>query len=159
MNMFGFGGDSLKAPLLGIACALALTACNEATADNAPPANETATVDAAGPQATTQPPTARQAQTGPLDGEWRCKINGDIPIGLITFTGGHYSFRTTTPSWKLNPNQSDGDGVVEFTGDGYILPQTGPLKDGFEVTGAHSDTVINWNNNLGALMSCQRSPG
>lgn len=94
--------------------------------------------------------------TGPLDGLWRCKMNGDIPLGTLTFTGGHYVFQTTNTAWQPNPNTSDGQGEVRFE-ENFVLPQSGPLKDSFKVTGAFGDgSFINFNTNLGLMFGCRR---
>jgi hypothetical protein len=93
---------------------------------------------------------------GPLDGLWRCKMTGDIPLGTLTFTGGDYVFQTTNTAWEPNPNPSDGSGAVRFE-ENFVLPQSGPLKDSFEVTGAFGDgSFINFNTNLGMMFGCRR---
>lgn len=143
--------------ILGFMCAATLAACGGESA--APPANEVAneTTEAGAPvdQATATPPVATTG-TGPLDGLWRCKMNGDIPLGTLAFTGGAYTFQTTNTAWEPNPNSSDGSGEVRFE-ETFILPQSGPLKDEFEVTGAFGDgSFINFNTNLGILFGCRR---
>lgn len=124
-----------------------------------------ATTDAAAATPAETPPAVEAAAstaapassgTGPLDGLWRCKMNGDIPIGTLAFTGGAYVFQTTNTAWEPNPNSSDGAGEVRFE-ENFILPQSGPLKDSFEVTGAFGDgSFINFNTNMGILFGCRR---
>lgn len=122
------------------------------------PAGEAA---AATTQAAPAPPsntaaTGKGIGNGPLDGLWRCKMNGDIPLGTLTFTGGHYVFQTTNTAWQPNPNTSDGQGEVRFE-ENFVLPQSGPLKDSFKVTGAFGDgSFINFNTNLGLMFGCRR---
>ena len=87
---------------------------------------------------------------------YRCKLIGDIAFGTIEFKGGSYTFQTTDTAWRPKPNSSDGSGSVRYDTN-YILPETGPLKDKFEVTGAFSDgSFINFNNNSGHLFTCDR---
>lgn len=138
----------------GFMLAATLGACSGETA--APAANDAAALAGeAGAQADTATP-APPASAGPLDGIWRCKMNGDIPLGTLAFTGGAYTFQTTNTAWEPNPNSSDGSGEVRFE-ETFILPQSGPLKDEFEVTGAFGDgSFINFNTNLGILFGCRR---
>lgn len=118
------------------------------------PATEAATP--AAETASAAPPAAAATGTGPLDGLWRCKMNGDIPIGTLTFAGGAYTFQTTNTAWEPNPNSSDGSGNVRFE-ETFILPVDGPLKTKFEVTGAFGDgSFINFNTNGGLLFGCRR---
>ena len=101
-------------------------------------------------------PAAAPATAGPIDGVWRCKMVGDIPLGTLTFSGGAYTFQTTNTAWEPNPNKSDGAGTVTFN-ETFALPVDGPLKSEFAVTGAFGDgSFINWNNNLGMLFGCRR---
>jgi hypothetical protein len=138
----------------GFMLAATLGACGGETA--APAANDAATpAGQAGASAETAVATAPTG-AGPLDGLWRCKMNGDIPLGTLTFTGGNYAFQTTNTAWEPNPNSSDGSGAVRFE-ENFVLPQSGPLKDSFEVTGAFGDgAFINFNNNGGLLFGCRR---
>lgn len=139
--------------ILGMALfGCALTACS-------PQATQPA--DAAGDQAATEQAASTPAATpavtgaGPVDGLYRCKLIGDIAFGTIEFKGGAYTFQTTDTAWRPNPNSSDGSGSVRYDTN-YILPETGPLKDEFEVTGAFSDgSFINFNNNSGHLFTCR----
>lgn len=139
-----------------VACVLIFAAC-----DGAAPATSGAAIDAATPEtaapAVTAPTVATaDAQTGPLDGVWRCKMNGDIPLRAISFAGSAYQFRTTNTAWEANPNPSDGDGKVRFE-DTFVLPVDGPLKDEFAVTGAFGDgSFINFNTDLGMMFGCRR---
>lgn len=156
------GGDVMITARLfaGLILASALAACGgEPAATPTSTANATATSADPAPPANTAAPAATAAATtgtGPLDGLWRCKMNGDIPIGTLTFTGGHYAFQTTNTAWEPNPNTSDGAGEVRFE-ETFVLPQSGPLKDKFEVTGAFGDgSFINFNTNLGLLFGCRR---
>jgi len=120
-----------------------------------PAASEAAAPETASPGDAPQI-AATPAGAGPLDGLWRCKMNGDIPIGTLDFTGGAYTFQTTNTAWEPNPNTSDGSGMVRFE-ETFILPQSGPLKDKFEVTGAFGDgSFINFNTNLGMMFGCRR---
>jgi len=83
-------------------------------------------------------------------------MNGAIPLGTLTFTGGHYVFQTTNTAWHPSPNTSDGQGEVRFE-ENFVLPQNGPLKDSFKVTGAFGDgSFINFNNDGGTLFGCRR---
>jgi len=118
-----------------------------------------ASSDAAAPSASSPEPEQAAAvatTAGPIDGVWRCKMVGDIPLGTLTFTGGAYVFQTTNAAWEPNPNKSDGAGNVTFN-ETFALPVDGPLKSEFAVTGAFGDgNFINWNNNLGMLFGCRR---
>ncbi len=136
--------------VLGFFLAGTLAACGGEQAPPAPAAGEAigaAPVEAA--------PAAATA-TGPIDGVWRCKMNGDIPLGTLTFTGMSYAFQTTNTAWEPNPNSADGSGTVTFN-ENFVLPDTGPLKDQFEVTGAFGDgSFINFNTDLGMMFGCRR---
>lgn len=145
--------------VLGFVLAGTLAACSgeqapaagDATAPGGAAQADATTTDGAPAAAQTFPATA-----GPVDGVWRCKMNGDIPLGTLTFTGGSYVFQTTNTAWEPNPNPSDGSGTVTFN-ENFILPDTGPLKDEFEVTGAFGDgSFINFNTNLGMMFGCRR---
>ncbi len=145
--------------ILGFILAGTMAACG---GGEQPPAAGDATAPGGGAQADQPPPAAEAAAqpaatgAGPLDGVWRCKMNGDIPLGTLTFTGGSYVFQTTNTAWEPNPNSSDGSGMVTFN-ENFILPDTGPLKDKFEVTGAFGDgSFINFNTNLGMMFGCRR---
>lgn len=144
----------------GFMCAATLAACGGETAAPAsneaavqsPEADAPAALDAASEPA----PAAAPTGTGPVDGIWRCKMNGDIPLGTLTFAGGQYTFQTTNTAWEPNPNPSDGSGTVTFE-DTFVLPQDGPLKTEFGVTGAFGDgSFINFNTNLGMMFGCRR---
>lgn len=145
--------------IFGAVMAAALGACGgEPSADitgdpaaTAPPGEATA-----GAEASASAAAPASTGAGPLDGLWRCKMNGDIPLGTLTFTGGAYVFQTTNTGWEPNPNKADGSGQVRFE-ENFILPQSGPLKDSFEVTGAFGDgSFINFNTNLGMMFGCRR---
>ena len=144
----------------GFMLAATLGACGgepaaPAATDAATPAKE---AGSAADPATGATPAVAAASTGagPLDGVWRCKMNGDIPLGTLTFTGGDYVFQTTNAAWEPNPNPSDGSGAVRFE-ETFVLPQSGPLKDSFEVTGAFGDgSFINFNTSLGMMFGCRR---
>lgn len=147
----------MKGVALAAVGVIALAACDGQTSASVAGASDvvaTATTEASGmdaPQVAVTP-----VGTGPLDGMWRCKMNGDIPLGTLTFTGGHYVFQTTNTAWEPNPNSSDGSGEVRFE-ETFVLPQSGPLKDQFEVTGAFGDgSFINFNTNGGLLFGCRK---
>lgn len=147
----------MKGVALAAVTAIVLAACDgpgSAPVAAASDAAATAATEASGmeaPQIAVTP-----AGTGPLDGTWRCKMNGDIPLGTLTFTGGHYVFQTTNTAWEPNPNSSDGSGEVRFE-ETFVLPQSGPLKDKFEVTGAFGDgSFVNFNTNGGLLFGCRK---
>lgn len=139
--------------VLGFVLAGTLAACGE----QAPADTNAATA----PAAETGAPPATEVATpaagaGPIDGLWRCKMNGDIPLGTLTFAGGAYVFQTTNTGWEPNPNPADGAGTVKFE-ENFVLPETGPLKDKFQVTGAFGDgSFINFNTNLGMMFGCRR---
>jgi hypothetical protein len=151
----------MKRAVMMAAAAMALIAgCDQAaspTATSTSPSvatSEATVTEAASPDMNSQ--VATPASTGPLDGLWRCKMNGDIPLGTLAFTGGNYTFQTTNTAWEPNPNASDGSGTVTFE-ETFVLPQTGPLKDAFAVTGAFGDgSFINFNTDLGMMFGCRR---
>jgi len=146
---------------LGAAAILA-AACSEQA--GSPGANPADIGSSAAPQAAVADGTlaagGSQADSvpgaGPLDGIWRCKMNGDIPLGTLDFKGERYTFKTTNTAWEPNPNAADGSGEVRFE-ETFVLPQSGPLKDSFEVTGAYGDgSFINFNTDQGVLFGCRR---
>ncbi len=151
----------MKRTILMAAVVMLGVACSEPADSTADPAGGgeaaatevVATEDASDDDS---PPVAASTGSGPLDGIWRCKMNGDIPLGTLEFAGGNYTFRTTNTAWEPNPNPSDGSGAVTFE-ETFVLPQTGPLKDEFGVTGAFGDgSFVNFNTNLGLLFGCRR---
>jgi hypothetical protein len=97
---------------------------------------------------------AGEALAQSADGNWRCSMIGDIPIGILTISGSSYQFQSTNVSWEPNDNPANGSGSLGFDG-AYLWPESGPLKDSFGVTGMFSDRFINWNNNDGTLMGCR----
>ena len=139
--------------VFGFMAAATLAACGgEQAAPVAAVPGETATAAPPEPSA----PAPSPAAAGPIDGVWRCKMVGDIPLGTLTFSGGAYTFQTTNTAWEPNPNKSDGAGTVTFN-ETFASPVDGPLKSEFAVTGAFGDgSFINWNNNLGMLFGCRR---
>jgi hypothetical protein len=139
-----------------VACVLMLAACGGDMPAGTDPAGGSATPASAATADMTPSAAGASTQTGPLDGVWRCKMNGDIPLGTLSFAGSAYQFRTTNTAWELNPNPSDGDGTVRFE-DTFLLPVDGPLKDEFAVTGAFGDgSFINFNTDLGMMFGCRR---
>ena len=136
---------TIQRMMIAAAVASIAAACGGPAVDIAAPATEEAVQ-----------PTSAAAAAGPIDGVWRCKMVGDIPLGTLNFAGGAYVLQNTNSAWEPTPNASDGSGSVTFD-ENFALPIDGPLKSQFEVTGAFGDgTFINWNNNGGMLFGCRR---
>jgi hypothetical protein len=145
---------AMAAIILAAACGAETGATS--TAQGGEPAAATAGPAQPASVAAVEPAPPAAAETGPIDGLWRCKMNGDIPLGTLSFAGGAYTFQTTNTAWEPNPNPSDGSGTVRFE-ENFVLPVDGPLKTEFEVTGAFGDgSFINFNTNLGILFGCRR---
>jgi hypothetical protein len=97
------------------------------------------------------------AQAAELDGTWRCMLNGNIPLGVVTISGDAYALRSTDVAWRPKPNRSDGDGRLTIAG-ATLTPVSGPLLTQFEVVGTLSGPQITWNNARGALFACRKPP-
>ena len=96
-----------------------------------------------------------------IAGEWRCKAQGDIPIGLLDVTAsGDYKFTVVSNSlWDPKPNDSgNGKGKIGAP-EGMLKPLNGPLVDTYEILDiarAESEwgVRIYLNNDFGSLMHC-----
>lgn len=99
------------------------------------------------------------------DGEWRCKANGDIPIGILDISGNAYDFTVVKNSaWDPKPGDP-GTGSGRLSIDGPRLkPIDGPLLSRYQSTlaycgaaeGCSGDEIIDVENASGALMRCWR---
>jgi hypothetical protein len=70
------------------------------------------------------------------DARWRCKMNGDIPLGTLTVSGSSYQFVVAKNSlWEPKPGDSgNGSGAFTESGDS-IVPTSGPLATVYKVVG------------------------
>ena len=88
------------------------------------------------------------------DGTYRCKANGDIPIGVLTLSGSSYEFSVTkTTDFAPAQDPANGGGELEI-GGGVLRPLSGPLLTKYEVIGGMEGDVVFWNNRSGTLMAC-----
>lgn len=99
------------------------------------------------------------------DGAWRCKANGDIPIGILSLAGDSYEF-TVVKNTVWDPKPGDpGNGSGRLAIDGpRMAPLDGPLLTQYESTlaycgpaeGCSGDDIVDVINASGALMRCWR---
>jgi hypothetical protein len=88
------------------------------------------------------------------DGTYRCKANGDIPIGVLTLSGSNYEFAVTrTTDFAPAQDPANGGGELEI-GGGVLRPLSGPLLTKYAVVGGMEGDVVFWNNRSGTLMAC-----
>jgi hypothetical protein len=93
-----------------------------------------------------------------VDGEWRCKANGDIPIGLVRISGADYVYTMTDVAFVPVANDANGSGTLSVEG-AAVRPLDGPLADDFGVVGeiwGDGGGIITWSTADGALMECRR---
>lgn len=67
---------------------------------------------------------------------WRCKANGDIPMGTLTVTGSSYQFVVAKNSlWEQKPGDpGNGSGQYQESGN-VVTPVSGPLATHYRVVG------------------------
>lgn len=70
------------------------------------------------------------------DARWRCKMNGDIPMGTLTVSGSSYQFVVARNSlWEQKPGDP-GNGSGEYSESGNVVtPLSGPLATVYKVIG------------------------
>lgn len=141
-----------------------LTACGQGRTD---PANLVTNADKNGQVSHTPGTGAAEAAltaggvAEAIAGAWRCKAQGDIPIGLLDVApGGAYTFTVVKNTvWEPKANDSgNGKGTLGAP-DGQMKPLNGPLVDAYEIIGiarAESEwgVRIYLNNDYGSLMHC-----
>ena len=144
------------------AAAFALAACGGAA--TGAPAGPAAT-DVAGAELTAGNETEAgdTGETGAalIADEWRCKAQGDIPIGLLKVSpSGAYEFVVVKNTlWELKPGDS-GNGKGQLGApEGQMKPLNGPLVTAYEIVDiarAESEwgVRIYLNNDYGSLMHC-----
>lgn len=96
-----------------------------------------------------------------IAGEWRCKAQDNIPIGLLNVApSGHYKFTVVRNSlWEPKPGDSgNGEGTLEPS-EGIMRPVDGPLVDAYEILGiarveSEWGVRIFLNNDFGTLLHC-----
>jgi len=145
--------------------ALSLGACGgQVTADA--PAGEAAMAEAAEPEAALTAGGEAAADTAggiaaEIAGEWRCKAQDNIPIGLLNIeASGAYEFIVVKNTvWDPKPGDSgNGKGKLGAP-NGQMAPLSGPLVDAYEILDiariADSwGTKIYLNNDYGTLLVC-----
>jgi|JI10StandDraft_1071094.scaffolds.fasta_scaffold126432_2 hypothetical protein len=96
-----------------------------------------------------------------IAGEWRCKAQDNIPIGVLKVKpSGAYEFTVVKNSvWEPKPGDS-GNGKGKLGADGELAkPLSGPLVSAYEIIGiARIDddwgSKIYLNNDFGTLLVC-----
>lgn len=75
------------------------------------------------------------------DGVWRCKASGNIPIALLTISGGNYEMQAVSDSnWTpKDGDSSTGSGGLAIQGN-QISPTSGPLLDIYGAVGFYCGT-------------------
>lgn len=68
------------------------------------------------------------AQAAPA-GNWRCRAQGNIPVGLLTITGGAYKYQAVrNTAWAPKPGDaSTGSGGFSAAGEKLAIT-SGPLR-------------------------------
>lgn len=155
-------------PLIGlaVAAAFALAACGGSgtTAVAEPASPEGAAAGAELTQGGDQAAADGNDETGGaalIAGDWRCKAQGDIPIGILKVkASGAYEFVVVKNSlWDPKPGDSgNGKGKLGAP-EGLMKPLSGPLVDTYEILDiarAESEwgVRIYLNNDYGSLMHC-----
>lgn len=70
---------------------------------------------------------------------WRCKMNGDIPLGTLTVSGSSYRFSVARNSVWDEKAGDPGNGSGEYQESGNaIVPLSGPLATHYKVQGEQS---------------------
>lgn len=82
--------------------------------------------------------SSASSQARSPNGTWRCSAQGNIPIGVMTVSGGGYRFQAVrNTSWDPKPGDSmNGAGAVQ-TGGEHFNPTSGPLRSRMSVTRGH----------------------
>mgnify|MGYP000954107888 CR=1 len=74
-----------------------------------------------------------------IDGEWRCKASGDIPIAIVTISGSSYDYQAVrNTAWAPKNDPANGSGEFDIQGD-KLYPTSGPLADIFGAVGSYCD--------------------
>jgi hypothetical protein len=75
-----------------------------------------------------------------LDGVWRCKSSGNIPIALLTISGSSYRMQAVSNTlWAPKPNDSsNGNGSLNVRGSS-VAAVSGPLADIYGSSGTYYD--------------------
>jgi hypothetical protein len=81
--------------------------------------------------------TAVPAWAG-LDGVWKCKASGNIPIALVTISGDSYEMQAVKNSvWAPKANDpANGSGNLNIDGNS-VTPTSGPLADLYGAVGSY----------------------
>lgn len=140
--------------------ALMLAACGVSGADEAAPESGTTPNAAAAEAAPASTPAADPALAA-LTGEWRCKAQDNIPIGVLKVAAsGEYEFIVVKNTvWDPKPGDS-GNGRGEMgVQDGAIKPLNGPLVTTYEIvdigrTESEWGVKTYFNNSFGTLLVC-----
>lgn len=73
------------------------------------------------------------------DARWRCKMNGDIPMGTLTVSGSSYTFSVAKNSTWEEKAGDPGNGSGQYSESGNrITPTSGPLTAHYGVVGETS---------------------
>jgi hypothetical protein len=88
-----------------------------------------------------------------LDGVWRCKASGNIPIALLTISGSSYKMQAVSNSlWAPKPNDSsNGSGSLNIKGNS-VTAASGPLADIYGISGTYCDPAAGGRCTQEALM-------
>ena len=72
------------------------------------------------------------------EGLWKCKASGNIPIALLTISGGNYRMQAVRDSnWTpKDSDSSNGSGGLDIQGN-QISPTSGPLLDIYGAVGSY----------------------
>ncbi|MCA0432857.1 MAG: hypothetical protein LCH46_06305 [Proteobacteria bacterium] len=76
-----------------------------------------------------------------VEGVWKCKASGNIPIALLTISGNSYDMQAVSDSsWTPKANDSSsGSGGLDIQGN-QVLPTSGPLLDIYGAVGSYCST-------------------
>ena len=85
-----------------------------------------------------------------IDGEWTCKANGDIPMGILTITGMSYRLDEVNAGGTRTGQGGSGSLTAGASG---LVAANGPLV-AFNAVGNIENGVLFWNNSAGTIMAC-----
>lgn len=140
--------------------ALMMAACGASGADEPAPESGIAPDAAAAEAAPASTPAADPALAA-LTGEWRCKAQDNIPIGVLNVApSGSYEFTVVKNSlWEPKPGDSgNGSGEIGVL-DGAAKPLSGPLVTAYEIieigrVESEWGVKVYFNNAYGTLLVC-----
>ena len=77
-----------------------------------------------------------------VDGLWKCKASGNIPIALLTVSGENYTMQAVKNTlWEpKGQDSSNGSGTLKLSGAGFTAV-SGPLAEVYGAVASYSASV------------------